>query len=138
MTKNDFEKNREQIIQAFLKGGDNQIESTNNYLDDNYLNEFSPLEVKVYGYNFEKAFKIFRNLVQKDRILSLYKQKQTYEKPSEKRRRKQSEMLQNRMELESRLEKIRSGEFEKELLKKQKLKELKKQMKISRRESNQG
>lgn len=128
--KRDFEKNREQIIQAFLKGGDTVIE-TKNYLDDSYLNDFLPLEVKVYGNNFDKAFKAFRAIVQKERILSLYKEKQTYEKPSVKRRRKRNEMRQKRMELEAKRQKMLSGEFEKELLKKQKNKDLKKKQKES-------
>lgn len=134
--KKDFEKNREQIIQAFLKGGDSNIETKTNYLDDSYLKDFLPLEVKVYGHNFDKAFKAFRAIVQKERILSLYKQKQSFEKPSVKLRRKRNEMKQKRLELEAKKAKMLSGEFEKELLKKQKLKDLKKQLKDvrSRRE----
>ena len=42
-----------------------------------------PLEVKVYGNNFDKALRAFRALVQKERILSSYKEKQSYEKPSD-------------------------------------------------------
>lgn len=125
----DFEKNREQVIQEFLKGGDTYIETAKKHLDDSYLDDFLPLEVKVYGNNFDKAFKAFRAIVQKERILSLYKQKQSYEKPSAKKRRKHNEMKQKRLELEAKRVKILSGEFEKELLKKQKIKELKKKMK---------
>jgi ribosomal protein S21 len=127
--KKDFEKNREQVIQAFLKGGDSNIETKTNHLDDSYLKDFLPLEVKVYGHNFDKAFKAFRAIVQKERILSLYKQKQTFEKPSVMRRRKRNEMKQKRLELDAKKAKMLSGEFEKELLKKQKLKDLKKQLK---------
>ena len=50
-----------------------------------------PLEVKVYGNNFDKALRAFRALVQKERILSSYKEKQAYEKPSDKKRRKRNE-----------------------------------------------
>jgi len=131
--KKDFEKNRDQIIQEFLKGGEPIIETIKNHLDDSYLDDFTPLEVKVHGSNFDRAFKTFRAIVQKEKILSLYKQKQTYEKPSVKRRRKRNEMRQKRLELESKHRKILSGEFEKELKKKQKLKELKKQLKETRR-----
>ncbi len=42
----------------------------------------------------------FRTLVQKERILSLYKEKQSYEKPSDKKRRKRNEMKRKIMELE--------------------------------------
>lgn len=59
-----------------------------------------PLEVRVYGNNFDKALKAFRALVQKERILSTYKEKQTYEKPSDKKRRKRNEAKRKRMEAE--------------------------------------
>lgn len=54
-----------------------------------------PLEVKVFDGNIEKAIKTFRAIVQKDRILSLYKEKGSYEKPSVRRRRKKSEYIRN-------------------------------------------
>ena len=57
-----------------------------------------PLEVKVYNNNFDKALRAFRTLVQKERILSTYKEKQSYEKPSDKRRRKRNEMKRKRNE----------------------------------------
>ena len=58
-----------------------------------------PLEVKVYGDSFDKAMRAFRALVQKERILSKYKERQTYEKPSEKKRRKLNESKRKYMEL---------------------------------------
>jgi ribosomal protein S21 len=58
-----------------------------------------PLEVKVYSNNFDKALRAFRALVQKERILSTYKEKQSYEKPSDKHRRKRNEMKRKRREL---------------------------------------
>lgn len=63
--------------------------------------EAKPLEVKVYGNNCDKAIKAFRALVQKERILSVYKDKQAYEKPSDKARRKKNESKRKRLELES-------------------------------------
>jgi len=62
--------------------------------------EAKPLEVKVFN-NFEKAMKAFRALVQKERVLSIYKEKQFYEKPSDKKRRKRNEMKRKMMELNS-------------------------------------
>lgn len=56
-----------------------------------------PLEVKVYG-NFDKAFKAFRSIVQKERVLSVYKEKQSYEKRSDKRRRKVNESKRKQLE----------------------------------------
>jgi ribosomal protein S21 len=136
------DRNKEELINSFLRGehvqlkGGDIVRTQANRLDDSYLKDFLPLEVKVYGYNFDKAFKAFRAIVQKERILSLYKQKQSFEKPSVKRRRKRNEMKQKRLELEAKKAKMLSGEFERELLKKQKLKDLKKQLKDvrSRRE----
>jgi small subunit ribosomal protein S21 len=78
---------------------------------------FSPLEVEVKG-NFEKAFKMFRQMVQTDGVLALYKEKQSYEKPSVKKRRKSAEAQRRVVELESKMKKIRSGEYEKEKAKK--------------------
>lgn len=58
-----------------------------------------PLEVKVYGNNFDKALRAFRALVQKERVLSTYKEKQSYEKPSDKRRRKRNESKRKLLEV---------------------------------------
>ncbi len=58
------------------------------------------LEVKVYGNNFDKALRAFRAVVQKERILSSYKEKQAYEKPSDRKRRKRNEMKRKLMELD--------------------------------------
>lgn len=131
MKPSKFELNKEQLIESFLKGGDNVIEAKK-HLDDSYLDDFMPLEVKVYGNNFDRAFKAFRAIVQKERILSLYKQKQSYEKPSVKKKRKRNEMAQKRLEAEMKQQKINSGEFEKEFKRKQKLKEQKKKLRDGR------
>jgi small subunit ribosomal protein S21 len=85
---------------------------------------FSPIEVKVHN-NFDKALKTFRALVQSEKILSLYKEKQSYEKPSEKRRRKQNEALKRAFDVEMKQKKILSGEYEKEKTKKLARKEAK-------------
>ena len=60
----------------------------------------TPLEIKV-GDNFEKAFKIFRSMVQKERIISTYKEKQSFEKPSVKRRRKRMESQRKSLEIDT-------------------------------------
>ncbi len=59
-----------------------------------------PLEVKVYN-NFDKALKAFRALVQKERTVSVYKEKQRYEKPSDKKRRKRNERKRKLLEIHS-------------------------------------
>lgn len=58
-----------------------------------------PIEVVVYNNAFDKALRAFRALVQKERILSLYKEKQVYEKPSDRKRRKKNESLRKMYEL---------------------------------------
>jgi ribosomal protein S21 len=78
---------------------------------------FKPLEVKIYN-NFERGFKSFRSLVQADGILATYKEKQSYEKPSVKRRRKKNEAIRRIFENDMKQKKILSGEWEKERVKK--------------------
>lgn len=83
--------------QKILKGGDSVNQSKFAHI---VPLQARPLEVKVYNNNFDRALKAFRALVQKERILSAYKDKQTYEKPSDKRRRKRNESMRKLRELE--------------------------------------
>jgi small subunit ribosomal protein S21 len=92
---------------------------------------FSPLEVVVRG-NFDRALKIFKSLVQGEKVISQYKERQSYEKPSVKKRRKSAEARRRVYEAEMKARKIASGEYEKERLKKQ----LKREKKKLERESN--
>jgi ribosomal protein S21 len=82
------------------KGGDKK---SNDEVEDNSLShnpiQAQHLEVKVFE-NFDRALRAFRALVQKERILSIYKDKQSYEKPSDKRRRKKNEMRRKSLEVE--------------------------------------
>lgn len=71
---------------------------------------FRPLEVKVYDGNFDRALKAFRSLVQKERILSIYKERQSYEKPSDKKRRKKNEAKRKMMELEKQERELKAQE----------------------------
>lgn len=84
-----------------MKGGESTAEES---VKPSYPSEAilaKPLEVKVYGNNFDKALRSFRDLIQRERILSSYKEKQAYEKPSDKRRRKRNEMKRKLLELDS-------------------------------------
>jgi small subunit ribosomal protein S21 len=83
------------------KGGDNQAATVNgnNHVGPGEAIQAQPLEVKVYGNNFDKALRAFRALVQKERILSTYKERQSYEKPSDKRRRKINESKRKQLEM---------------------------------------
>lgn len=87
-----------------------------------------PLEVQVH--NFEEAFKRFKSLVQREKVVSDFKEKQSYEKPSERKRRKSREALERKLLTESREQLMLSGEWDK----RQKRKELKRKQ---RRAENQ-
>lgn len=80
-----------------------------------------PLEVQVHNHNFEEAFKRFKSLVQREKVVSDFKERQSYEKPSERKRRKSREALERKLLTESREQLILSGEWDK----RQKRKELK-------------
>lgn len=95
-----FNKSNNNLKPA-LKGGESEpveIVFNNKYA---YIEPVlaKPLEVKVVG-NFDRAFKAFRAIVQKEKILPTYKEKQAYEKPSDKRRRKINERARKLRELE--------------------------------------
>lgn len=96
----DYNKKSKKHSKA-SKGGESQPVVVN----DNYANIqpvlAQPLEVKVYNNNFDKALKAFRALVQKERVLSTFKDKQVYEKPSQKRRRKRNERKRKMLELKN-------------------------------------
>jgi ribosomal protein S21 len=77
------------------KGGDTKAVET---VSDHQPIQAQPLEVKVYNGNFDKAFRTFRALVQKARVLSTYKERQSFEKPSDKKRRKRQESKRKQLE----------------------------------------
>lgn len=95
---------------------------------------FKPLQIEIYGNGFDRAMKTFRSMVQGEGILSEYKEKSRYEKPSDKKRRKKAEALQRAFEEEMKMKKILSGEYEKEKIKKQLRKEQKMHQKNSQGE----
>lgn len=68
-----------------------------NKLDDSYLSKFKPLQVEVRGNDIDSASRYFKAIVQKEKIISLYKEHQKYEKPSEKKRRKRREAEEKRL-----------------------------------------
>lgn len=90
------------------KEGDNKAVAVNDKFAHIEAVQAQPLEVKVYGNNFDKALRAFRALVQKERVLSTYKEKQSYEKPSDKRRRKINESKRKQMEVCSKGECVHS------------------------------
>lgn len=72
-----------------------------------------PLQVRVENGNFEDAFKRFKALAQKERVVGQLKDREAYEKPSEKKRRKRRESMERRLMLEARERMIRTGEWDK-------------------------
>lgn len=87
-----------------------------------------PLEIKVLHNNLEEALKRFKAKVQKEKIIQTYKQRQSYEKPSEKIRRKKREARERTFLAEMREAQILSGEWDK----RQKRKEQKRQQKLEK------
>ena len=79
---------------------------------ENYLAKFKPLQVEVRSSSredFEYAMKLFKNLVQRENVISDYKERQSYEKPSDKKRRKRREAEEKRFTADAK-QKIISGE----------------------------
>lgn len=77
------------------------------------------LEVEVINGNFEQAFRNFKALVQAEGVLAEYKERQTYEKPSVKKRRKSREAQERNMLAAIREAQVASGEWEKRMKKKE-------------------
>jgi ribosomal protein S21 len=101
MKDNNYRKPRRNPSKKASKGGEPQPVVVNDKFAHIEPVQAQPLEVKVYNNNFDKALKAFRALVQKERILSAYKENQSFEKPSDKRRRKRNEMKRKRHEMNS-------------------------------------
>ncbi len=88
---------------------------------------FKPLQVEVFG-DFNFAVRTFNSLVQKERILAKIKEKMSYEKPSDRKRRKAREAREKAFITQSRQKMIDSGEWDK----RQKKRIQKKEEKISK------
>lgn len=63
--------------------------------------------VVVRNGNLEQAMRVLKKKVQKDGIMKLYKDKQVYEKPSAKKRRKKKEGIANYKKKMKKLKMIR-------------------------------
>ncbi len=74
-----------------------------------------PIEVVVEGSSredFEYAFRKFKAMFQRERIVGQVKDRMSYEKPSEKKRRKQREARDRRLMAERRERMMKSGEWD--------------------------
>jgi small subunit ribosomal protein S21 len=65
------------------------------------------LKVEVKNNNVEKAMRILKKKLLKEGVMRLYKMKQTYEKPSEKRVRRAKEMRANYLKKQKELKNLR-------------------------------
>lgn len=83
------------------------------------LSYFQPIQVEVRNGRVEEASKIFKSIVQKEQILTLYNEKSRYEKPSVKKRMKSAAARQRIRSAELKQKEIDSGEYEKKKLKKE-------------------
>lgn len=74
-----------------------------------------PIEVVVEGSSredFEYASRKFKSLFQRERIVGQLKDRMSYEKPSEKKRRKRREAQDRRLMAERRERMMKSGEWD--------------------------
>jgi len=81
-------------------------------LDPNYI---KPIEVIVEGSSredFEYAFRRFKALFQRERIVGQIKERMAYEKPSAKKRRKRRESIDRRVMTRIRENMMKTGEWD--------------------------
>ena len=79
------------------------------------FSKMSPLEVVVDGTSredFEYAVRKFKTLFQRERVVGLLKEKSSYEKPSEKKRRKRREAQDRKLMTSMREQLIKSGQWD--------------------------
>jgi ribosomal protein S21 len=106
----DNQNNKQSTSNGNLKGGESNSRDVNRTAEDprntggdnphrqehivgSEAVQAVPLEIKVFNGSFDKAMRAFRSLVQKERVLSTYQEKGSYEKPSDKKRRKKQEAI---------------------------------------------
>ena len=75
--------------------------------------ELSPLQVTLRGGSrdhFEEANGRFKKLVQNENVIKAYKERQAYEKPSEKKRRKKRQAYERKLATEARQRQMKKQE----------------------------
>lgn len=78
-------------------------------------NSFRPIEVTVEGSSredFEYAFRKFKALFQRERVVGQLKERMAYEKPSAKKRRKIRESIDRRAMTQIRENLMKTGEWD--------------------------
>jgi ribosomal protein S21 len=79
------------------------------------FSKFRPIEVIVEGSSredYEHAFRKFKALFQRERVVGQLKEKMSYEKPSEKKRRKRREARDRRLMAAMRERMMKTGEWD--------------------------
>lgn len=108
-------------MSKYNKNNNNSLQKTKSGFRPLDFSHFEPLEVQVRNGRFDEACKIFKSIVQKEKILNLFNEKSRYEKPSVKKRRKSAEAQQRKLAAEVKQKLIESGEWEKRKAKKEEL-----------------
>jgi small subunit ribosomal protein S21 len=80
--------------------------------------KIEPLQVVVERNDVDEAHRRFKTMVQRENIISDFKERRFYEKPSERRRRKRREARARKLAMEARQKLISSGEWDKRMRKK--------------------
>lgn len=65
-----------------------------------------PIQVQVRNGNLEQAMRVLKKKVQKEGIIKYYKEKQYFEKPSEKKRRKKKEAIKNYKKTQAKMKRL--------------------------------
>ena len=100
------DQNRKKFTSKASEGGDSAAIVVNEFSHIQPV-QAVPLQVIIHDMRyFDRGFRTFKSLVQKERIMSTFKERQRYEKPSQKRRRKKNEMKRKIFELEHPREKM--------------------------------
>ena len=99
---NTYKKGRKPSTKS-MKGGDSEtvVVSDNSKYANIEPVQLKPLEVVVYNNGFDRALRAFRALVQKERILSDFKEKKVYVKPSDRKRQRRKDSKRKVFELEN-------------------------------------
>ena len=108
-------------MSKYNKNNNNSVQKTPSGFRPLDFSHFEPLQVEVRNGRFDESCKIFKSIVQKEKVLNLFNEKSRYEKPSVKKRRKSAEAQQRKLAAETKQKLIDSGEWEKRKAKKEEL-----------------
>ena len=99
--------------------------------------KITPLEVKVENGNFEDAFRKFKVIFQKERVVGQLKEREAFEKPSEKKRRKRRQAYERQLMIDARERMMKSGEWDRRQKRRQKKREQKLETRLRKQESTE-